>query len=676
MTSRNGFVGGAAIALSLALLAGAPRPARAAGDAKTPAPPDTTDLTELSLDQLMNIEVESVYGASRYTERSLDAPTRVTVLTADDIRDHGYRTLAEALRSVAGLFVSYDRTYDLIGMRGLGHVDDYNSRVLVLVDEHRTNDNIFEGALIGSDFALDMNMVDRIEVIRGPSSALYGSNAVRGVINVVTKQARQAGGLHVTADGGSFGARGGQLSWGGRFAKRGSLLVSASGSATDGTPSIYFPTSDAPQPHNGIAEHLDGENTRRLFAVATLGDFRMQAVYGRRHKDVPTASYGSLFNAPDLWVRDTRSWLDLGYQHMFANRLGVSARLYADDYEYEGSYPSDPSGTGDGPVLINRDDDAGRWVGGELNAHHALFGPDEFVVGGEWRRNTRQAQRNWDISPYDEYLNSSYESTVWALYAEDAFNLAPRLRFNAGVRHDDYTMFGGSTHPRIGLIWTVLDRTALKLIYGSAFRVPTAYETYLWGNVEVNTALRPETFRTGEAAVESYFAEHFHASASCFVYIGEDFIQETAAGPYENSGDVRGHGLEAEVSGRWRESELRLGLTHEHVRFNPGDVRLSNSAADLLQVSGKVPLVRSRLWASADVHAIGRRLNPFGEDVPGFAITDANLVGRAPGSPWQVTLGVRNLFDTRYGDVAGPDVSMPTVPQDGRTFRARVDVRF
>jgi iron complex outermembrane receptor protein len=102
-----------------------------------------TDLTEMSLDQLMNIEVESVYGASRDTERSLDAPARVTVLTSEDIRDCGYRTLSETLQTVAGLYVSYDRTYEFLGMRGLGHVDDYNSRVLVLVDGHRTNDDIF-----------------------------------------------------------------------------------------------------------------------------------------------------------------------------------------------------------------------------------------------------------------------------------------------------------------------------------------------------------------------------------------------------------------------------------------------------------------------------------------------------------------------------------------------------
>ena len=652
---------------------------RVAGADDSPRPgTGSTDLSELSLDQLMNIEVESVYGASRYTQRSLDAPTRVTVLTAEDIGDHGYRTLGEALRAATGLFVSYDRIYEFLGMRGVGHVDDYNSRVLVLVDGHRTNDDLFEGALIGTDFALDMEQVDRIEVIRGPSSALYGSNAVQGVINIVTRQARQTTGLKVSANGGSLGTAGGRIAWGGRLGDHGTLQLSASGLTSDGNARLYFPAFDTPQTHDGVAEHLDGDDAHRLFANLTLGDFRLEGVYGRRHKDVPTATYGTAFDTPGYWTTDTRDWLDLAYRHSFASHLELSGRLYYDEYEYEGSYPYIYN-TGD-PVTINRDQNNGAWTGAELSAHRTLFGPDEFVVGGEWRENLRQDTRNWDIAPYYQYWSDTHHSSVWALYAEDAFNLAPRLRLSAGLRRDAYTNFGGSTHPRVGLIWSVLDRTAFKLIYGSAFRVPTSYEVYLWGSGEsANRALRPETFRTGEAVFESYFAEHYHASASWFVYRGDDYIQESVIDgidAFRNSGDLHGNGIEIELAGRWHEAELRLGGAHQTVRFYPGNVRLSNSPADIAQASGNMPLVPGRLWASADLRTIGRRLNPFAEEVPGFTIADANLIARPGGSAWQLTLGVRNLFNLKYGDVVGPEVNMTSVPQDGRTFRARLDVRF
>lgn len=679
MTAERRHLGALPPLLLAAALALAPGATVARADAPPPADPRPTDLGELSLDQLMNIEVESVYGASRFAQRSLDAPTRVTVLTADDLRDHDYRSLAEALRAVAGLFVSYDRNYEYLGMRALGHVDDYNARVLVLVDGHRTNDNIFEGALIGNDFPIDLEQVDRIEVIRGPSSALYGSNAVQGAINVVTKHARQTAGVHASASGGSLGSRGGRLAWSGSLAGRGWLQLAASDQASDGTERIYFPSFDTPETNHGVAEKLDGERAHRLYGDATLGGFRLQGVYGQRRKTVPTASFGSVFDAAGFWTLDRRWWLDLAWKYAFTNRFEVAGRAYFDDYEYEGSYPSDDSGSGSGPVVLNRDGHVGRWAGVEANVHRSLFGPDEFVAGAEWRRNLRQHQRNWDEAPYRLRYDDDHQTAIWAVYAEDAFDLAPRLRLNAGLRHDEYTMFGGSTHPRVGLIWTPRERTALKLVYGSAFRVPTAYEVYLWGGgPDANTQIRPEVFRTGELVLESYFGEHYHASASGFVFRGERFIREDVidgADRFYNE-DVRGAGAEVELAARWRGAELHLGGVHQRVRLRPGDVRLSNSPADIVQVSGKVPLLPNRAWLSADAHTIGTRLNPFGEDVSGATITNANVIVRWPGQLWQVTAGARNLFDVRYGDVAGPEMNMTSVPQEGRTFRARLDVRF
>lgn len=643
------------------------------------APAAGADLSELSLDQLMNIEVESVRGASRTAQRSLDAPSRVTVVTADDIRDHGYLTLAEALRSVAGLFVTNDRTYEYLGMRGFGRVDDYNSRVLVLVDGHRTNDDIFEGALIGTDFVLDMDQVERIEVIRGPASALYGANAVLGLVNVVTRPALRDRGLQASAGGGALGARSARLAYGGPLGASGAFQVSASGQATDGRSHLYFPEYDTPATHGGVADHLDSERNGHLFANATLGDFRLQGVFGARYRRVPIASWGSVFNDPRYDVNDARGWVDLGWQRTLANGTDVSGRLYADDYEYKARYPDDYSGDGSGPVTINRDWDIGRWAGAELTAHRTLFGRDELAVGGEWRRNARQDQRNWDEAPYVLYYDDRHQSTVWALFAEDALQLAPRLRFNAGLRHDHYSTFGGSTHPRAALLWSVRDRSVVKLVYGSAFRVPTSYEVYFWVNRgEANTGLGPETFRTGELALESYFGGHFHASASGYVLVGERFIRDEIRNnvdAFYNSGEVRGRGVEVELSGRWRDAELRVGAAHERLRFQPGDDRLANSPTDIVQASGKLPVVRRCAWLTADVRALSTRLNPVGEDVAGAVVTDANLVVRPAGRPWQVTLGVRNLLDTRWSDVAGPETAMRAVPQDGRTFRARLDVR-
>jgi len=132
------------------------------------------DLTELSLEQLLAVEVSS---ASKYSQRTTDAPSAVQVISGEDIRLHGWRTLSEALASLPGIYINNDRVYDFLGARGFQIPGDYNTRFLLLVDGQRNNDNIYQQALTGSEGWLDMSVVERIEYIPGPGSAIYGSNA-------------------------------------------------------------------------------------------------------------------------------------------------------------------------------------------------------------------------------------------------------------------------------------------------------------------------------------------------------------------------------------------------------------------------------------------------------------------------------------------------------------------
>jgi outer membrane receptor for ferrienterochelin and colicins len=117
-------------------------------------------------------EIPSVFGASKFDQKLTEAPASVTLITASDIKKFGWRTLAEILQSVGGFFTTYDRNYHYVGVRGFGRPRDYNTRVLLLVDGHRVNDAINDSAFIGTDFPLDVDLIDRVEIIRGPSSSL------------------------------------------------------------------------------------------------------------------------------------------------------------------------------------------------------------------------------------------------------------------------------------------------------------------------------------------------------------------------------------------------------------------------------------------------------------------------------------------------------------------------
>ena len=165
----------------------------------------------------MNVKVETVYGASKFLQNVSDAPASVTIVTADEIERYSYRTLAEILASVRGFYVIYDRNYTYVGVRGFSRPGDYNARILFLIDGHRHNDDIYDGSDVGTVFPLDIGLIDHVEIIRGPGSAVYGTGAVVAVVNVVTRRGRDLNGLEISGQGGSWETYKVRMSYGKRF---------------------------------------------------------------------------------------------------------------------------------------------------------------------------------------------------------------------------------------------------------------------------------------------------------------------------------------------------------------------------------------------------------------------------------------------------------------------------
>src|SRR4029077_18919075 len=175
-------------------------------------------LPELSLEELMSIDAGRVFGASERRQPVTEAPASVSFLTAEEIARYGYRTLADILRGVRGMYVSDDRNFSLIGTRWFAKQGDYNSRILLLINGHRVNDNVFGQAEIGAEFGLDAAMFERVEIIRGPASSLYGDSAFFAVINVITRSGAALDGASLTVEGGTLGTVLTRASLGRRFA--------------------------------------------------------------------------------------------------------------------------------------------------------------------------------------------------------------------------------------------------------------------------------------------------------------------------------------------------------------------------------------------------------------------------------------------------------------------------
>src|SRR5262249_30383685 len=147
-----------------------------------------------------------------------EAPAAVSFITKEEIERYGYRTLADILQGVRGLYVSNDRNFSLLGARGFAKPGDYNSRILLLVNGHRVNDNVFGQAEIGAEFGLDPAMFERVEIIRGPASSLYGDSAFFAVVNVITRTGASLDGVSIAAEAASYDTLLTRVSGGQRFA--------------------------------------------------------------------------------------------------------------------------------------------------------------------------------------------------------------------------------------------------------------------------------------------------------------------------------------------------------------------------------------------------------------------------------------------------------------------------
>ena len=148
----------------------------------------------------MKLDAGQVFGASERLQPVTEAPSSISFITADEIARYGYRTLADILRGVRGMYVTDDRNFSFLGTRGFGKPGDQNTRILLLVNGHRVNDNIFGQAEIGQEFGLDPAMFERVEIIRGPASALYGDSAFFAVVNVITRTGKSLDGASIALE--------------------------------------------------------------------------------------------------------------------------------------------------------------------------------------------------------------------------------------------------------------------------------------------------------------------------------------------------------------------------------------------------------------------------------------------------------------------------------------------
>ena len=631
------------------------------------------DLSEASLEQLGNIKV---YTASKHLQSAGDAPSSVTVITADEIQQHGYRTLADILQTVRGFFVTYDRNYSSIGVRGFARPGDFNTRVLLLVDGHRLNDNIYDEAMIGTEFPVDVDLIQRIEIIRGPVSSLYGSNALFAVINVITRRGQDLKGLELSAAAASFNTYEGRISYG-RKLRQLEFLISGTFYGSRGHNRLFYPEYNTTETNNGIASHADDDQVGSALATVSFRDFTLQSAFGSREKGIPTGAYGTIFNNPGTRTTDSHKYIDLRYEHNFAKSWDVMARTFYDRSTYDGTYIY-PSPTDPAQISPNLDFADGKWWGAELQLTKTVLSRNRITVGGEYRDNIRQDQTNYNLNPYSLLLDDKRHSYVGAVYLQDELTLTKSLSLNAGFRYDYYSATQASADPRAALIYRPWNQTAFKLIYGEAFRAPNTYESYysIPPNLP-NPELKPEKIRTTEFVWEQGLASHLWFSTSAFYNDIDDLITQEPAGNdsliFRNLQHVSSRGLELEVKGQLSGGlEGAASYSFQETKDGVTNQFLSNSPRNLVKLNLRQPLFKRSLSVSLDAQYRSRIQTSSGTSISPFSVLNFTVLGRKIGKHVDVSASVYNLLDKKYFDPASGDTLQQAIEQDGRSFRVKM----
>lgn len=658
-----------AVAVAVGLVLSQPVVAEGVGTA------EQADLTQLSIEELLAVEV---YSASKFAQKTTEAPSAVTVITKADIKSYGYRTLADILGSVRGLFVTYDRNYQYLGVRGFNRPGDYNSRILLLVDGYRVNDANYDTASIGQEFFLDVDLIDRVEVVRGPGSSIYGSNAFFGVANVITKRGRDFDGAEAAAEIASFGTTKERATYGKQYDNGAELLLSATHRNSQGQ-DLFFPEFDTPANNNGIARGLDKDLARQVYGKLAYGDFALTAAYSERTKGVPTASFGSVFNDPRTQSVDSQAVLDLAYNGNLSERLDLSGRVFYGGYFYDGTFPYDAP-----PVTVNKDKASGEWWGAEAKLA-GRFDRHKLVFGAEYQDNMRQDLMNYDLAPYAIYLDEKHHSDRRALYAQDEMTLGQGLLLNAGLRYDHFSTVGDTFNPRLALIYTPRPETALKFLYGTAFRAPNAFELYyssaaLGSKPSIN--LKPEEITSYEFVVEHLFQPNFRLTASVYRNEIRNLISQVTdpadgLNVFQNLGQVRSKGAEFEAERAWADdTRLRASYAWQITRDQASGAELENSPRHLAKFNYSVPLFGNALRAGAEVQYTSGRKTLAGGRAGGYTIANLTLLSQRLAKGLDVSASVYNLFDKQYADPGRPEHLEDLIWQDGRSFRLKATYRF
>ncbi len=647
------------------------------------APVQALDAIDMTLEDLLKVNIVS---APKFAENPDQIPSVVSKQNAEDIILYGWQTQGAAQRSQQGFNVSDDHTYAYGGVRGISQPGDYRPRQQILIDGQSINENIYASAPVDSAFLLDIGLIERIEVIRGPSAAIYGGDAMFGVINVVTRSGTSVGGEASLALG-SGADRRLRLSWGGQVSGT-EVLVSATGFAAHGrTVNVDDVNGDGSRRD---LHRIGGEDGGQLFAKVRGSDWHFSLIHAKRERIVPTASFDSIADDHGHAETDTYTLLDLGKEWKLNAANTLHQRLYFGDYRYDGVFPYDYSAEPIAdPRLMNVDLAKGSWWGIENRLVNTHWVGHRLTLGIEYKSNWRQNQLNYDrgygcidAGTTAPCLNDRRSSRQITVMAQDEIEIGKGTLLTLGTSFDHVSEFGSFWSPRLGVTHDAGSAGIFKLLYGTAFRTPSVYERFYTAPSLAygNAALEPEKMRSLEVAWEKRFGALSRFTTTAYHFHIARMVTTDDTGVAVNGSRVAASGLELEYEQRWSNgSRLRTGYTIQRAADETRS--FDNSPRHMVKANLGLPTGIPHLMAGLETQWVSARTADYGtQKTPAYLLANLNLSYAPHGQPWEVALGIYNLFDRQYTDPVATDeilgVRRWQMPQLGRSAMLRMTLRF
>ena len=642
-------------------------------------------------------------SATKHLVESRKAPAINTVITAEEIRNMGARNLFDVLNRIPGLSISWNQIKGLINIRGVQ--TDHSEKVLLMIDGLSINDSTTGSSTFYFGEDLMVENIKRIEIVRGPGSALYGANAFIGVINVVTKDPEDYKKNLISSSLGSF------------HIQNHTLLVAHTKTPVKISAHMNYFDTDGERPMIDVDAATTNPKIHASLAPGRAQGFDEKIDVGLKMRyndlafnlrmiDKEKGSFVGLLGAlnDESKIAARLVLANLTLKKTVTDDVDFSVNVYTDYQRIDNYFEIYTEGFSgyDDKGYIGNPQGKGITFGYELAAnvrHGNHFFTGGAIYEGDSQYNIKNINNFDDIfnDPTDvsdtKNFNKDVLRTMQALFIQDVWEMTAYDTLTLGLRFDHYDDFGGTWHPRIGWVHEFKNEMIFKFLYGTAFRAPSFNELYTINNPGVvgNPDLQPETIRSYEAALEIPWLRCFNLSLNYFYNEIDDFISmDTTAGkpyPFLNvSRESVVQGVEAAltcylspshymyVNASYQDSEDEEGDALPYVAEWMAHAGYNITFFDMFNTNVQVSWIGERTRnrkADPDTGEVDTRPNP-----DGATLVDLTLIAKNFYKILEIKGSVFNVFDADFVVPSTIKEVLHDLPLHKRMFLAEVSYKF